>query len=58
MISDKERLEYGEDRYNVGLSDGILKMSKQLLDMGYPVPEIARASGLSETQIAQLKEEQ
>ena len=58
MISDKERLEYGEDRYNVGLSDGILKMSKQLLDMGYPVSEIARASGLSETQIAQLKEEQ
>ena len=54
MISDDERLEYGEDRYAEGKAEGKAEMAKALKELGVKPDTISRASGLSKEEIAAL----
>jgi len=67
MIQDKERLEYGEDRFNAGmkkgreegreegLTAGKREMALTMLSDGVPVQQISKWTGLSEKEIEALK---
>lgn len=62
MVSDKERIEYGNDRYEAGMEKGIEKgMEKKNLELAAkfksldtPLEIIAKATGLSIEQIKAL----
>lgn len=67
MISDKERLEYGEDRYQAGVAEGRaegeIKLAKEktenakaLLREGVSPEIIARALGLPLEKVESLRE--
>lgn len=51
MISDKERLEYGEDRYNVGIVEGKTESARIMISAGYPKEEVLRLLGLKEEDL-------
>ena len=56
MISDKERLEYGEDRYNRGREEQMIDNVKDLLKAGFEVKRIADALGLPLETVESLRE--
>ena len=56
MISDKERLEYGEDRYNVGKAEEKIENAKALLREGVDAEIIARALELPLEKVENLRE--
>lgn len=58
VISDNERLEYGEDRFAEGLAEGLAKgkteVANNLLAMGISSETVSKATGLSAEEIAAL----
>ena len=68
MISDKERMEYGEDRFAAGKEEGraegraegekkkAMETAKAMLADGVPVQQIAKWTGLTEEQILRVTE--
>jgi len=57
MISDKERIEYGEDRYEAGKEEGraetLQMVAKAMLAKGKSLEEIMDITGLTKAQIAE-----
>lgn len=51
MISDKERLEYGEDRFNVGKSAGKAESARIMISAGFPKEEVLRLLDLKEEDL-------
>lgn len=45
---------YREEGREEGYEAGILEISKKLLEMGFPVSDISKATGLTSKQIQQL----
>ena len=56
MISDKERLEYGEDRYNAGRVSATDSIAKALLAKGVDPIIIAECTGLPLETVESLRE--
>ena len=56
MISDKERLEYGEDRYNAGRASATDSIAKALLAKGVDPIIIAECTGLPLETVESLRE--
>ena len=54
VISDNERLEYGEDRFAEGLSQGKSDVAKAMKADGLPAEAVAKYTGLSAEEIAAL----
>lgn len=58
MVTDNERLAYGNDRYNAGLEKGKAEekkaTAKNFRDLGVDIAVIAQATGLSEEEIRAL----
>ena len=51
MISDKERLEYGEDRYNVGKAEGKAESARIMISAGFQKEEVLRLLDLKEEDL-------
>ena len=55
MISDKERLEYGQDRYEAGKVEEKIAIARAMLADGLPLKKIVQYTGLSQTEVEQLQ---
>lgn len=54
MVSDKERIEYGNDRYEAGMEKKNLELAAKFKSLDTPLEIITKATGLSIEQIKAL----
>ena len=53
-LNERDRLEYGEDRFAEGLTEGKAEVANNLLAMGMSSETVSKSTGLSAEEIATL----